>query len=95
MAEPLLDDGSSVQPVSEPCPRTCYRVERGEDVWFIQFDGDGYGPYNSEREALLFAIDAANKLFENGKDTEVMISDEAGNWRVAWVSGQDPYPPRL
>ena len=26
-----------------------------EDVWFIKFDGEEYGPYQSEREAMLFA----------------------------------------
>ena len=47
-------------------------VERQEDVWFIRFDGADYGPYKSEREALLFAVDAANTLGEQGEETQVL-----------------------
>ena len=42
--------------------RTRYLVMRQEDVWFITFNGEEFGPYRSEREAMLFATDAAHKL---------------------------------
>jgi len=35
--------------------RTRYLVMRQEDVWFITFNGEEFGPYRSEREAMLFA----------------------------------------
>jgi hypothetical protein len=70
-------------------------VVRQEDVWFIKFDGEDYGPYQSEREALLFAVDAANKLGEQGERTQVLVVDENGAVQPFWASGQDPYPPRL
>ena len=47
-----------------------------EDVWFIKFDGEEYGPYKTEREAMLFAIDAAHKLGEQGEETQVLQMDE-------------------
>ena len=31
--------------------RTRYLVMRQEDVWFITFNGEEFGPYRSEREA--------------------------------------------
>jgi hypothetical protein len=62
---------------------------------FIRFEGSGYGPYKSEREALLFAADAANKLGEQGEETQVLVMEDDGHVRAAWTSGQDPYPPRL
>ena len=62
-------------------PRTRYLVVRQEDVWFIKFDGEEYGPYQSEREAMLFAIDAAHKLGEQGEDTQVLQVDENGEAR--------------
>jgi hypothetical protein len=75
-------------------PRTRYLVARQQDFWFIMFGGEEYGPYKSEREAKLFAIDAAHALGEQGKATEVMVTDEAGEIVPAWVHGRDPYPPR-
>jgi len=74
--------------------RTRYLVVRQEDVWFIKFDGEEYGPYKSEREAMLFAIDAAHKLGEQGEETEVLKLDENGEPQPAWRYGHDPYPPR-
>jgi hypothetical protein len=64
-------------------------------VWFIKFDGEEYGPYKSEREALLFAIDAAHKLGEQGEEAQVLLLDEAGETHPAWTSGQDSYPPPM
>ena len=39
--------------------QTRYLIERREDAWMITFDGEEFGPYKTEREAMLFAIDAA------------------------------------
>jgi hypothetical protein len=49
---------------------TQYFVERliaHRDVWMIKFDEEEYGPYKSQSEAVLFAIDAAEKLNEHGE----------------------------
>jgi hypothetical protein len=92
MARPQLRDHASVQPVFHG---RLYWIERQEDVWFIRFDGDDYGPYKSEREALLFAADAAKSLGEQGEDTQVLLVDENGDVQRSWTFGQDPYPPRL
>ena len=32
---------------------TRYLVVRHNDVWLIKFDGEEYGPYQTEREAML------------------------------------------
>ena len=95
MARPQLRDQSSVQPIFHGRPRRLYWVERQEDDWFIRFDGADYGPYKSEREALLFAIDAANTLGGQGEETQVLLVDENGDAQSAWTFGQDRYPPRL
>ena len=79
----------------QPPPRTRYLLVRQEDVWFINFAGEKYGPYISEREAMLFAVDAAQKLGATGEDTEVCRVDEHGDMQPAWSYGLDPYPPRL
>jgi hypothetical protein len=76
-------------------PHTRYLVVRQEDLWFIKFDGEEYGPYKSEREALLFAIDAAHHLGEQGEEAQVLLIDEAGEAHAAWTYGQDSYPPPM
>jgi hypothetical protein len=95
MPRPQLTDQAVARPFFRSRPKICYRVLRREDVWFIQFDGEEFGPYKSDREAMLFAVDAANKLGEQGKETQVLIQDETGDERPAWTFGQDLYPPRL
>ena len=90
-----IPDHARVSPVAAPRPRKRYIVVRREDVWFIIFGGEEFGPYKTEREAKLFAIEAAHKLGEHGEETEVMVSsDEAGAVLPVWVYGQHAYPPR-
>jgi hypothetical protein len=74
-------------------PHTQYFVEHQGDAWFIKFDGQEFGPYKSQREALLFAIDAAHKLGEKGEATQVLLADENGEAQPAWTFGHDAYPP--
>jgi hypothetical protein len=70
-------------------------VSSREDGWFIAFDGEEFGPYKTEREAKLFATDAAQKLHEQGEQTQVLLVEEDGEAQPFWNSGHDPYPPRL
>jgi hypothetical protein len=72
-----------------------YLVTQERDTWFIEFDGEQFGPYNTEREALLFAIDAAHNLGDKGELTRVLSRDEAGEVTPVWTCGHDPYPSGL
>ena len=85
----------TLAPVHLPgTPHMRYLVVQQEDNWFIKFDGEEYGPYKTEREAMLFAIDAAHKLGEQGEETQVLQMDENAEARPVWAYGHDPYPPR-
>jgi hypothetical protein len=95
MARPQIGDHTRGSNFVSHGPRTRYLVVRQEDVWFIKFDGEEYGPYQSEREAMLFAIDAAHKLGEQGEETQVLQVQESGEARPAWTHGLDAYPPNL
>jgi len=75
-------------------PHTRYIVVRDRDEWLIKFGDGEYGPYRTEAEAMLFAIDAAQKLGEQGESTQVCTMGERGLFRPEWTYGQDPYPPR-
>jgi len=93
---PLWLHESTTAPAFAPDrQRTRYLVVRQEDVWFINYSGENYGPYISEREAMLFAVDAAQKLGAQGEETEVFRIDTHGDPQPAWSYGLDPYPPRL
>jgi hypothetical protein len=94
---PRLQSGDRARPhtFGADRPRTRYWVVRQEDVWFIKFEGEEYGPYQSEREAILFAVDAAHKLGEQGETAQVLVMDENGDLRPFWTFGRDPYPPHI
>ena len=72
--------------------RVRYLVTREQDVWFINFAGEEFGPYISEREAMLFAIDAAQKLGEYGDNAEVVLMGEDGHFHTEWSYGRDAAP---
>jgi hypothetical protein len=83
-------------PEEEIMPHTRYIVVQHKDEWLIKFGvGDKeYGPYHSQAEAMLFAIDAAQKLGEQGENTQVGLIGEHGRFRAEWSYGKDPYPPQ-
>jgi hypothetical protein len=93
MPRPQIRDDARVAAFVLGASRTRYLVMRQEDVWFITFHGEEFGPYRSEREAMLFATDAAHKLGEMGEDTQVFRVDENGATEPVWTYGLDPYPP--
>jgi hypothetical protein len=94
MPETDLQNQAPTPAFVQPRPRTRYVLARREDVWFITFAGEEFGPYNTEREAKLFAIEAAHKLGEKGEESEVLVANEAGAISPVWIYGQHPYPPR-
>ena len=93
MSRPHLHDDTLAPAFLPGSPYTRYLVVCQEDVWFIKFDGEEYGPYQTEQQAMLFAIDAAHKLSEQGERTQVLRMDENGEPLSAWTCGHDPFPP--
>jgi hypothetical protein len=91
MPRPQLSDESKafLTIPDHACVR--YLILRQQDVWFIKFDGAEYGPYKTERGAMLFAIDAAQKLGEQGEETQVLVMGEYGTPLAVWTYGQHPY----
>ncbi|TMJ93645.1 MAG: DUF2188 domain-containing protein [Alphaproteobacteria bacterium] len=75
-------------------PHTRYIVVQDKGEWLINFGDEKYGPYRTQAEAMLFAIDAAQKLGEQGENTQVGSMGEHGCFRAEWSYGKDPYPPQ-
>jgi hypothetical protein len=72
-----------------------YFVVQHDGNWLIKFDDEEYGPYSTQSEAMLFAIDAAQKLGDQGdRQAEVCVMGENGHFRPEWTYGQGPYLPR-
>jgi hypothetical protein len=74
-------------------PRRRYLIRRRQDAWFIVFAGKEFGPYRSEAEAMLFAVDAAHQFAEQHEEkTQVLGVDESGEAYPIWTYGVDPHP---
>ena len=93
MPRPLTEGQQPPKALTSAAARVRYLVVRQGDVWFIKFEGEEFGPYQSEREAVLFAIDAAHLLGDQGERTEVLRLGETGQISPIWTYGLDPYPP--
>jgi hypothetical protein len=92
MPRPLVQEAAPLAAVIAGAPSRRYLVMRRQDLWVIAFDGEEFGPYQSEREAMLFAVDAAHEFAEQGKETQVLRVDENGDADPVWTYGLDPYP---
>jgi hypothetical protein len=77
-------------------PQTRYFVVRkADDKWMIKFENEEFGPYQSQSEAMLFAIEAAQRLGERGGSPEVCLMGLNGNFHPEWAYDRDAYPPRI
>ncbi|MBN8936302.1 MAG: DUF2188 domain-containing protein [Rhizobiales bacterium] len=74
-------------------PTVRYFIVRDRDEWLIKYGEEQYGPYKSQNEAMIFAVDAARKLGAYGESAEVCLMGENGHFRPEWVSGRDTVPP--
>ncbi len=76
-------------------PHARYFIVRNQDAWVIKFNDEEYGPYNTQSEAMMFAVDAAQKLKRYGDSAEVCLVGFDGHFRQEWPNGHNAEPPRL
>lgn len=74
--------------------RAQYFVVRHENQWKISFNGQHYGPYTTQADAMRAAVDAAHTSGRDGHDSQVLIQGVNNQFRAEWTYGNDPYPPR-
>ena len=60
-----------------------------QDEWHIKYENEEYGPYKTQDEAMVFAIDAARNLGAYGENAEVCLMGENGHFHTEWVAGGD------
>jgi hypothetical protein len=92
MPRPRVEGTAPLAAVIPGAARRRYLVKRRQDLWVIAFEGEEFGPYQNEREAMLFAVDAAHQFGAQGEETQVLRVDERGDANPVWTYGLDPYP---
>jgi hypothetical protein len=75
-------------------PTARYFIVHDRDEWLIKYGGEEYGPYKTQNEAMLFAIDAAQKLGAYGENAEVCLMGDDGHFRPEWIAGRDTHSAR-
>jgi hypothetical protein len=61
--------------------------------WKIEHDGKRYGPFTTEREAIVTAIEAAHRAGCHGHEPRVLVEGKLSErLQTEWTYG-DPYPP--
>lgn len=73
-------------------PHSRYFIVRDQEAWVIKYNDEEYGPYKTQSEAMLFAIDAAQKLGRYGDNAEVCLMGVDGHFSQEWVYGQNADP---
>lgn len=66
-----------------------YFIVQDRNQWLIKFNDEEYGPYQTQAEATLFAVEAARKLSDRGEDAAVYLMGDNGRMRRQWAPGQD------
>jgi hypothetical protein len=69
----------------------CVVLHHGE--WIVKLLGDmRFGPYKTQKDAILAAIEAAQAAGNEGSHVRVQGPDN--EFRTEWAYGHDPYLPR-
>lgn len=63
-----------------------YYVFKETDRWKVRYDGNEY-PYDSNSDAVMAAIKAANGAAAQGHVAEVLVQGSDGKWRTEWAGG--------
>ncbi len=71
-----------------------YMVVLRQGDWSISFNGQQYGPYKSQKEAIRAAITAAQGSGTKGAEAEVLLQGTNNKFTTEWTYGRDLYPPR-
>ncbi len=74
--------------------REQYFVVNHQSEWKISYAGNHYGPYQTQRDAIRAAVDAAHSAGKKGFDAQVLVQGVDSKFRTEWTYGNDPYPPK-
>ena len=58
--------------------------------WWVDFEGKAHGPFASREDAADEARHLAQFSAHSGRESEVLVPDDSGRYRVVWASAQEP-----
>ena len=70
--------------------RDQYFVVLHEGQWKIKLDGNHSHPYDTQRDAIDSAIEAAHNASDRGQLSQVLVQGEDLLFRTEWTYGKDP-----
>ncbi len=73
-------------------PTARYFLIQDGDEWRIRYGEEEFGPYRTQQEAMVFAVDAAKALVARGESSEVCLMGENGHFHCEWLSHRDDQP---
>ena len=65
-------------------PHARYFIARNQDAWIIRYDNEEFGPYKTQSEAMLFAVEAAKNLQKQGSEADICLMGDNGHFRPEW-----------
>jgi fructose-1-phosphate kinase PfkB-like protein len=65
-----------------------YYILNDRDQWLIKYNDEEFGPYLTQAEATLFAVEAAQKLSDRGANAVVYLMGDNGRFRREWTCEQ-------
>lgn len=71
--------------------RALFVVIMSRNSWWVDFEGKAYGPFASREMAAEEARHLAQFSAHSGRESEVLVPDETGRYRVVWSSAQEPH----
>jgi len=71
-----------------------YFVVLHEGQWKVKVGDRHTGAYDSQRQAIKAAVEAAQKGGSATNTTQVIVQGEDHKFRAEWTYGKDPYPPK-
>lgn len=77
-----------------PMARLQYFVVLHDNQWKVSFQGQHYGPYATQAQAIEVARQWAKDSAARGQPSQVLVQGRDNEWRVEWTYGDDPYPPK-
>ena len=63
-----------------------YIVIQSRDKWWVDFEGQSHGPYETRESAALEARGLAQKASHANRTSEVLVPDGEGKYWVIWAS---------
>src|SRR6266568_2353411 len=69
-----------------------YIVAKDGNRWMINLQGDQFGPYETQRDAIQAAVEAAHTSGDQGYDAKVLVPVGINQFRTEWTYGHDQYP---